>query len=168
MKTLDPTIFKAYDIRGVLPRPTWDETTARQVGRAFVAYLDAQRIAVSRDMRVSSPALAEAFIDGALAQGADVVDFGMLGTDILYYAVARDNFDGGAQITASHNPKQYNGMKLVRRQALPLSGDAGIANIRDLIGEHQIPSKRDTWTTDRSGDPRRLHRSRAVVHRPQR
>ena len=139
MKTVDPTIFKAYDIRGVYPDQL-DETTARQVGRAFVAYLDARRIAVSRDMRVSSPALADAFIDGALAQGADVVDFGMLGTDILYYAVARDNFDGGAQITASHNPKQYNGMKLVRRQALPLSGDAGIANIRDLIAEHRIPS----------------------------
>ena len=138
MKTIDPTIFKAYDIRGVYPDQL-DETIARQVGRAFVAYLDAKRIAVSRDMRLSSPALAEAFIDGALAQGADVVDFGMLGTDVLYYAVARNNFDGGAQITASHNPKQYNGMKLVRSQALPLSGDAGISNIRDLILTHRTP-----------------------------
>ena len=138
MKTIDPTIFKAYDIRGVYPNQL-DETIARQLGRAFVAYLNAKRIAVSRDMRLSSPALAEAFIDGALAQGADVVDFGMLGTDILYYAVARDNFDGGAQITASHNPKQYNGMKLVRSQALPLSGDAGISNIRDLILTHRTP-----------------------------
>ena len=138
MKTIDPTIFKAYDIRGVYPDQL-DEAIARQVGRAFVAYLDAKRIAVSRDMRLSSPALAEAFIDGALAQGADVVDFGMLGTDVLYYAVARNNFDGGAQITASHNPKQYNGMKLVRSQALPLSGDAGISNIRDLILTHRTP-----------------------------
>ena len=138
MKTIDPTIFKAYDIRGVYPDQL-DDTIAKQVGRAFVAYLDAKRIAVSRDMRLSSPALAEAFIDGALAQGADVVDFGMLSTDILYYAVARDNFDGGAQITASHNPKQYNGMKLVRNQAQPLSGDAGISSIRDLILTHRTP-----------------------------
>ena len=165
MKTVDPTIFKAYDIRGVYPDQL-DETTARQVGRAFVAYLDARRIAVSRDMRVSSPALTDAFIDGALAQGADVVDFGMLGTDILYYAVARDNFDGGAQITASHNPKQYNGMKLVRRQALPLSGDAGIANIRDLIAEHRIPSTATHGRRTEAVILDDLHRSRAVVHRP--
>ena len=92
-------------------------------------------------MRVSSPALAAAFIDGALDQGADVVDFGMLGTDMLYYAVARDDLDGGAQITASHNPKQYNGMKLVRRQALPLSGDAGISDIRAMILGDRIPDR---------------------------
>ena len=138
MQTIDPGIFKAYDIRGIYPGQL-DEDLARRIGRAFVAYLGARRIAVSRDMRVSSPPLAAAFIDGALAQGADVVDFGMLGTDMLYYAVARDDFDGGAQITASHNPKQYNGMKLVRRQALPLSGDAGISDIRAMILDDRIP-----------------------------
>ena len=149
-ETIDQTIFKAYDIRGVYPEQV-NETVARQVGRAFVAYLEATRIAVSRDMRVSSPALAEAFIEGALSQGADVVDLGMLGTDMLYYAVARDNFDGGAQITASHNPKQYNGMKLVRAQALPLSGDAGISNVRDLIVEDRVPQS--SRRGRRSGGP---------------
>ena len=139
MPSADPAIFKAYDVRGVYPDQV-NEEIAEQVGRAFVAYLGAQRIAVARDMRVSSPALSAAFIDGALAQGADVVDFGMLGTDMLYYAVARDEFDGGAQVTASHNPKQYNGMKLVSRQAVPLSGDAGISNIRDMILEDRIPT----------------------------
>ena len=137
--TLDPSIFKAYDIRGLYPDQL-HEDIARQIGRAFVAYLDAQRIAVSRDMRLSSPSLAAAFIDGARQQGADVVDFGMLGTDMLYYAVARDAFDGGAQITASHNPKQYNGMKLVRKQAFPLSGDAGISDIRDMLLADDIPT----------------------------
>ena len=137
--TLDPSIFKAYDIRGLYPEQL-HEDIARQIGRAFVAYLDAKRIAVSRDMRLSSPSLAAAFIDGAREQGADVVDFGMLGTDMLYYAVARDGFDGGAQITASHNPKQYNGMKLVRKQAFPLSGDAGISDIRDMLLADQIPT----------------------------
>ena len=139
MTTIDPGVFKAYDIRGIYPDQL-DEDLARRIGRAFVAYLGAQRIAVSRDMRLSSPALAAAFTDGALAQGADVVDFGMLGTDMLYYAVARDGFDGGAQITASHNPGQYNGMKLVRSQALPLSGDAGISDIRAMILDDRIPA----------------------------
>ena len=138
MRTIDPGIFKAYDIRGIYPGQL-DEDLAYQIGRAYVAYLGAQRIAVSRDMRVSSPGLAAAFTEGALAQGSDVVDFGMLGTDMLYYAVARDELDGGAQITASHNPKQYNGMKLVRRQALPLSGDAGISDIRTMILDGSIP-----------------------------
>ena len=138
MSIIDPSIFKAYDIRGVYPDQL-DEDIAHQVGRAFVEYLHAERIAVSRDMRLSSPSLAAAFIDGALKQGADVVDFGMLGTDMLYFAVARENFDGGAQITASHNPKQYNGMKLVRKQALPLSGDAGISDIRTMLLEQRIP-----------------------------
>ena len=139
MANVDPGIFKAYDVRGIHPGQI-DEDVARQVGRAFVAYLGAGRIAVSRDMRLSSPALAAAFIDGALAQGADVVDFGMLGTDMLYYAVARDDLDGGAQITASHNPKQYNGMKLVGRQAAALSGDAGISDVRAMILEDRIPA----------------------------
>ena len=135
---IDPSIFKAYDVRGLYPDQV-TEDTARAIGRAFVAYLDAKRIAVARDMRVSSPALAAAFIDGAMQQGADVVDHGMAGTDMLYYAVARDAFDGGAMITASHNPKQYNGMKLVRRQALPLSGEAGLGDIRDMIRSESIP-----------------------------
>ena len=138
MSTVDPTIFKAYDIRGVYPEQL-QEGLAQRIGQAFVAYLDARRIAVARDMRLSSPSLAAAFIDGARDQGADVVDYGMLGTDMLYYAVARDELDGGAMITASHNPKQYNGMKLVRRQALPLSGDAGISYIREMILGDRIP-----------------------------
>ena len=139
MQTIDETVFKAYDVRGLYPRQI-NEDLARHIGRAFVAFLDAKRIAVSRDMRVSSPTLSAAFIDGARTQGADVVDFGMLATDMLYYAVARDHFDGGAQITASHNPKEYNGIKMVRQQAFPLSGDAGISDIREMILADQIPT----------------------------
>jgi phosphomannomutase len=90
-------------------------------------------------MRLSSPSVAAAFIEGARTQGCDVVDYGMLGTDMMYFAVARDGHDGGAQITASHNPKEYNGIKLVRRQAFPLSGDAGIGDIRDMIAANQLP-----------------------------
>src|SRR5262245_25173732 len=112
--SLTPDIFKAYDVRGTYPDQI-HEDGARAIGAAFVAYLQAKRIAVGRDMRLSSPALAAAFIEGALSQGADVVDYGMIPTDVLYYAVAVDHHDGGVQITASHNPKQYNGMKMVRK-----------------------------------------------------
>src|SRR5512132_1104817 len=135
---IDPGIFKAYDIRGIYPTQL-NEETAYSVGRAFVAYLRAKRIAVSRDMRVSSPAMAAAFIDGARDQGCDVVDYGLMGTDMLYFAVARDGHDGGVQITASHNPKQYNGIKMVRQEAFPLSGEEGISDIRDLIAEDRLP-----------------------------
>ena len=136
--TINPTIFKAYDIRGLFPAEI-NEDVAGQIGRGFVAYLKATNIGVSRDMRVSSPALAAAFIEGALAQGANVTDYGMLPTDVLYYAVVSDGVEGGAQITASHNPKQYNGIKMVRREALPLSGDAGINDIRDMIANDTLP-----------------------------
>jgi len=139
MASVNPGIFKAYDIRGIYPTEI-NEDVARLAGRAFVAYLGARRIAVSRDMRLSSPSVAAAFIDGAREQGADVVDYGMLGTDMMYFAVCRDGLDGGAQITASHNPKEYNGMKLVRREAFPLSGDAGISDMREMILGDSIPA----------------------------
>jgi phosphomannomutase len=137
--SINPNIFKAYDVRGLYPGEI-DEAAARQIGRGFVAYLQARRIAVGRDMRLSSPAVAAAFIEGAREQGADVVDYGMLATDMMYFAVARDGHDGGAQITASHNPKQYNGIKMVRKEAFPLSGDAGIGDIRDMIVAGRLPA----------------------------
>src|SRR5262245_22361228 len=136
---LNPGIFKAYDVRGVYPGEI-HEDGARAIGAAFVAYLKAKRIAVGRDMRLSSPALAAAFIDGATSQGAQVVDYGMIATDMLYFAVARDGHDGGVQITASHNPKQYDGMKMVRKQAVPLSGDEGIDDIRAAIAGNRLPA----------------------------
>jgi phosphomannomutase len=105
-----------------------------------VAYLNARRVGVSRDMRVSSPSLAAAFIEGATRQGADVVDYGMMATDMLYFASVTDALEGGAQITASHNPGQYNGIKMVREQAQPLSGDAGLGDIRDMIANGRLPS----------------------------
>jgi len=135
---LDPGIFKAYDVRGVYPSEI-NEEGARAIGAAFVAYLSAKHIAVGRDMRLSSPALAAAFVDGATSQGAAIVDYGMISTDMLYFAVARDGHDGGVQITASHNPKQYNGMKMVRKEAFPLSGEEGIAEIREMIATNTIP-----------------------------
>jgi phosphomannomutase len=136
---ISPEIFKAYDVRGLYPAEV-NEQAARLIGRAYVAYLGAKRIAVSRDMRVSSPSLAKAFIDGAREQGATVVDYGLAATDMLYFAVARNGFDGGAQVTASHNPGKYNGIKMVRKEAFPLSGDAGIGEIRDMVIRGTIPA----------------------------
>jgi phosphomannomutase len=135
---IDSSIFKAYDVRGLYPGEI-NEIVARQIGRGFVSYLNAKQIGVSRDMRVSSPQVAAAFIDGAREQGADVIDFGMTGTDMMYFAVASGELEGGAQITASHNPGQYNGIKMVRAQALPLSGDAGLGDIRDMIVRDTLP-----------------------------
>ena len=135
---MNPDIFKAYDIRGVYPSDL-DEPTARAIGAAFVAYLKAKRIGVGRDMRLSSPSLAAAFIEGAMSQGADVVDFGMIATDMLYFGVVQEGLDGGVQITASHNPKQYNGVKMVRAGAVSLSGDEGIGDIRDMIVNNRVP-----------------------------
>ncbi len=145
-KPVNPEIFKAYDIRGIYPDQI-DESIARDIGRGFVTYLHAKRIAVSHDMRISSPALTAAFIDGATSQGADVVNYGLAGTDMLYYAVAANGFEGGAQITASHNPKQYNGVKLVRQEAFPLSGEAGISDIREMIVNGTLPSPAPTRGT---------------------
>jgi phosphomannomutase len=138
--SISSSIFKAYDVRGLYPSEV-NEEAAREIGRGFVHYLKAKRIAVSRDMRLSSPSVAQAFIDGAMAQGAEVVDYGMMGTDMMYFAVARDQHDGGAQITASHNPKEYNGIKMVGREAFPLSGDEGINDIRDMLESGTVPAE---------------------------
>ena len=135
---INTEIFKAYDVRGLYPGEI-NEEVARQIGRGFVSYLAAKHIGVSRDMRTSSPGLAAAFIHGAREQGADVTDYGMLGTDMLYFGVVNDRLEGGAQITASHNPKQYNGVKMVRAGALPLSGEAGLGEIRDMIANDRLP-----------------------------
>jgi phosphomannomutase len=136
---MNPHIFKAYDVRGLYPAEL-NEDIFHQIGRGFVEYLQAKRIGVGRDMRLSSPSLAAAFIAGAREQGAEVVDYGMISTDMIYYAVGTDDLDGGAQITASHNPKQYNGCKMVGRGNHPLSGDAGISDIRDMIASGRMPS----------------------------
>ena len=137
--SINESIFKAYDVRGVYPGEL-NEVAARQIGKAFVAYLGATRIGTGRDMRLSSPSMSAAFIEGAREQGADVVDYGMIGTDMLYYGVSKDGLDGGVMITASHNPGEYNGMKMVRREAFPLSGDEGLGEIRAMITSGAIPA----------------------------
>jgi phosphomannomutase len=127
---LDPKVFKAYDVRGLYPSEL-DEEGAFAIGRAFVEQFEPKSIAVGRDMRVSSPPMAAAVIQGATEGGSEVKDIGMIGTEMLYFAVGELGLDGGITITASHNPKNYTGMKIVRRGALPVGGDSGLFEIRD-------------------------------------
>jgi phosphomannomutase len=127
---LDPKVFKAYDVRGIHGSEL-DEEGARAVGRAYVEQFEPKRIAVGRDMRVSSPTMAAAVIEGASSAGAEVVDVGLVGTEMVYFAVGHLDLDGGVQVTASHNPKEYTGMKIVRRGAMPVGGDSGLQDIRD-------------------------------------
>jgi phosphomannomutase len=127
---LDPKAFKAYDVRGLYPSEL-DERGGYAVGRAYVEQFEPSAIAVGRDMRLSSPSMAEAVIRGASAGGASIQDLGMVGTEMLYFAVGELGLDGGIAVTASHNPKDYTGMKVVRRGALPVGGDSGLLEIRD-------------------------------------
>jgi len=129
---VDLSIFKSYDIRGIYPTEL-NEDVAERIGRAFVEELAADAIAVGRDMRTSSQPLFDAFARGVNARGADVVDLGLTSTDELYFSVGHYGYPGGAMITASHNPKDYNGFKLCREQAIALSGDTGVFAIRDRV-----------------------------------
>jgi phosphomannomutase len=125
---LDPKVFKAYDVRGLYPAEL-DERGAYAIGRAYVEQFEPRRIAVGRDVRLSSPSMAAAVIEGAADGGADVLDIGMVGTEMLYFAVGELGLDGGVAVTASHNPKQYTGMKIVRRGALPVGSESGLVEI---------------------------------------
>jgi phosphomannomutase len=125
---LDPKVFKAYDVRGIYPTEL-DEDGAEAIGRAFVEVFEPKRIAIGHDMRLSSPAMAEAAGRGAEAAGAEVLNLGLVGTEMVYFAVGELGLDGGFMVTASHNPKEYTGMKIVRAGALPVGGDSGLAEI---------------------------------------
>jgi phosphomannomutase len=129
--TVDPAIFSAYDVRGIYGK-TLTEAVAYRIGRAAAQYLNVPEIAVGRDMRLSSPPLATAILQGITDQGVNAVDLGMTTTDGLYFAVGKFNYPAGIMITASHNPGKYNGMKFCRAQAFPISLETGLAEIRDL------------------------------------
>ena len=127
---LDPTVFKAYDVRGLYPTQL-DEDGAYRIARAYVEHFEPRSIAIGRDMRLSSPSMATSAAEGASDGGADVRDLGLVGTEMLYFAVDRLGLDGGICVTASHNPKDYTGMKIVRRGALPVGGDSGLDDVRE-------------------------------------
>jgi phosphomannomutase len=136
MPSLD-TIFKAYDIRGVVP-DEWDAATARVIGGAFAVFAGAGRVLVARDMRPSGVELSAAFIEGVLDQGVDVVDLGLASTDLIYFASGRLDAPG-AMFTASHNPARYNGLKLCLAGARPVGEDTGLREIKELVAQGGPP-----------------------------
>jgi phosphomannomutase len=130
--------FKAYDIRGQVPTEL-NEELAYSIGRAYAALLNPGRVVVGHDVRLSSPALSAALTRGLTHSGVEVVDIGLCGTEEVYFATFHGQLAGGIMVTASHNPKDYNGMKLVREGARPISGDSGLALIRQLAERHDFP-----------------------------
>lgn len=137
--SIQTSCFKAYDIRGQVPDALNDDIAYR-IGRALVEVLGGRVVVVGRDMRLESPALSRALIEGLTQGGADVIDIGLCGTEEVYFATTHYQADGGVMITASHNPKGYNGMKLVREQSRPISGDSGLDDIRQRVESGELGS----------------------------
>ncbi|MCD6177987.1 phosphomannomutase/phosphoglucomutase [bacterium] len=135
---INPGIFRAYDIRGIWPEEL-DEKIAYRIARAFVCFLRENNkkkvldIAVGRDNRLSSPSLSQNFIEGIIDSGCNVIDIGLSTTPMLYFSVAHYGFDGGVEVSASHNPPEYNGFKLVREESRPISKITGIERIKELV-----------------------------------
>jgi len=132
-------IFKAYDIRGIYPEQL-NEEIAEKIGRAFTVFLKAKKVVVGRDMRPHSKPIFEALAKGITEQGADVIDLGLCSTPMSYFANGKLAADGSIIITASHNPAEWNGFKLCRQEAIPISGNTGIADIEKLVENAKWPT----------------------------
>jgi phosphomannomutase len=137
--------FKAYDLRGRIPDEL-NADVAYRVGRAYAEWLKPKRVIVGRDIRLSSAELCEALTRGLMDSGVDVYDIGLCGTEVVYYATFAEKMDGGIMVTASHNPMDYNGMKFVREQSRPISGDTGLQEIRKIAEDdaYSIPARKGT------------------------
>lgn len=144
---MNPSIFKAYDIRGIYPNDI-DEESAYKIGRATATILGAQKLAVGRDARASGPSLQEALMQGIIDAGCDVINIGMITTPMLYFSSWHLNVDGALSVTASHNPAEYNGVKICRKDAVPVGENSGLFDIRDKViaGEFSEISKKGTVT----------------------
>ena len=132
--------FGAYDIRGIYPQ-TINEEIAYRIGRFFPNLFTAKKVVVGNDIRLSGPALKKALIKGLTESGCDVIDIGQCGTEMIYFATAHLKLDGGVMITASHNPKEYNGMKFVRQEARPISGDTGLRDLEKQVADGELPAE---------------------------
>lgn len=150
---MNAEIFKAYDIRGIYPTDL-NEEDAYKIGKAYATWLKKQsgkeglKVALGRDVRLSGPSLQAEVAKGLNEMGLDVVDLGVISTDMLYFAVANYGFDGGITISASHNPGEYNGMKFVREMAKPVSIDSGIAEIRDMAVKDEFTPAENVGTIE--------------------
>jgi phosphomannomutase/phosphomannomutase/phosphoglucomutase len=148
--------FKAYDVRGRIPDEI-DEPLAYDIGRAYAAFVKPHQVAVGCDIRLSSPALAAALKRGLMDSGVDALDIGLWGTEGAYFATFDGKLDGGIMVTASHNPPDYNGMKLVREEARPISGDTGLMEMRKLIESGRLPPKAAKVGSERPLDIRQRY-----------
>lgn len=142
MKSL--SCFKAYDVRGLVPEEL-NEDVVYRIGRAYATFVEPQKVAVGYDIRLSSRRLSKALISGLIDSGVDVIDIGIGGSELSYFATFHENIDGGIMVTASHNPPDYNGLKFVREKSKPISADTGLEEIRILAEKNQFPA------TDRKG-----------------
>lgn len=134
---MELSCFKAYDVRGVVP-DTLNENIAWRIGRAFAEEIDPGRVVIGHDIRLTSPALATAVAQGLQDGGVDVFDIGLCGTEEVYFATAHFGMGGGLMVTASHNPMEYNGIKFVREESRPVSGDSGLFAIRDRAAQNML------------------------------
>lgn len=132
MKEINQSIFKAYDIRGTYPDQI-NEEIFYKIAQAYAKFIQPKTVVLGRDVRLSGPALFDALKRGLVDAGVDVIDIGVVSTDMMYFAVAHYGYDGGLAVTGSHTPREYNGVKMVRKMAKPISGDSGIMEIRDLV-----------------------------------
>jgi len=148
--------FKAYDVRGRIPDEL-NEQLAYDIGRAYATFVKSRRVAVGHDIRLSSPQLAEALKRGLMDSGCDVLDIGLWGTEGAYFAAFAEKLDGGIMVTASHNPPDYNGMKFVREDARPISGDTGLMQMKALIESQSFPPKAVTPGVERPLDLRKKY-----------
>lgn len=143
---INRTAFKAYDIRGRVPEEL-NEELAYRVGRSYAQLLNAKTVVVGRDIRLSSESLGTALTQGLTDAGCKVIDIGLCDTELVYFATFRLKTDGGIMVTASHNPKDYNGMKLVREDARPVSGDSGLRELEEMVVKGDYAS----WATASKG-----------------
>ncbi len=136
--------FGAYDIRGIYPE-TINEEIAYRIGRFFPALFAAKKVVVGNDIRLSGPAIKKALVQGLVESGCDVIDIGQCGTEMIYFATFHLKLDGGVMITASHNPKEYNGMKFVRQEARPISGDTGLRDLEKQVSDGELSAAAEVF-----------------------
>ena len=156
--------FKAYDLRGRIPSEL-NEDVAYRVGRAYAQFVHPGKVIVGRDIRLSSEELSRALEQGLLDSGVDVYDIGLCGTEVVYFATFSGRMDGGIMVTASHNPPDYNGMKFVREESRPISGDNGLQDIRRLARGGAVRGAGTGRRAIRHGHHAGLRRASAVLRR---
>lgn len=130
--TIDPNIFRAYDIRGIYPKDI-NEENVFLIAKAYIKHFNVKKVVVAGDVRISTPSLKASLIKGLIENGAEVIDIGTVTTDMMYFGVVNQNADGGIMVSASHNPKEYNGLKIVLKDAEPVGSESGLFELRDLL-----------------------------------